>query len=116
MKRYTPIHFTAGTEFEVWFDTLGPGYTQSILCSFVKVNELYLLLYWSNSVRHVLHGEKLLEILFPIHITMETDVEVNFSQVMSIPTLVGVFATVVELVEYYKNVSGVNLQRRKMRY
>ena len=46
---------------------------------------------------------------------METYVEVNFSQVRSIPTLVGVFGTVVELVKYYKNASGVNLPRRKVR-
>ena len=46
---------------------------------------------------------------------METDVEVNFSQVMSIPTLVAVSDTVVELVEYYKTASGVNLLRRKVR-
>ena len=46
----------------------------------------------------MLHGEKLLEMLFPIHFIMETDVKVNFSQVRSIPTLVGVSGIVVELV------------------
>ena len=59
------------------------------------------------------HGEKLLEMLSPIHFTMETDVEVNFSKVRSIPTMVGVSGNVVKLVEYYKNASGVNLPRRK---
>ena len=63
----------------------------------------------------MLNSEKLLEMLFPIHFTMETDVEVNFSQVRSIPTYVRVFGTVVKLVEYYKNASGVTLPRRKVR-
>ena len=63
----------------------------------------------------MLHGEKLLEMSFVIHFTMETDVEVNFSQVKSLPTLVGVSGRVVELVEYYKTASGVNLPRRKVR-
>ena len=46
---------------------------------------------------------------------METEVEVNVSQVRSIPTMVGVSGTVVELVEYYKTASGVNLPRRNVR-
>ena len=33
---------------------------------------------------------------------MEIDVEVNFSKVRSISTMVGASGTVVELVEYYK--------------
>ena len=81
----------------------------------VALDELYLLVSWTNSLRHLLHGEKVLELFVVIHFTMETDVEVNFSQVRSIPTLIGVSGTVVEFVEYYKNASGVNLPRRKVR-
>ena len=51
--------------------------------------------------------------LSPIHFTLETDVEVSFSKVRSIPTMVGVSANIVALVEYYKNAIGVNLPRRK---
>ena len=47
---------------------------------------------------------------------METDVEVNFSQVRSILTMVIVSGTVVELVEYYTNVSKVNLPRCKVMF
>ena len=59
------------------------------------------------------HGEKLLEMLFPIHFIMETDVEVNFSQVRSTSTMIGDSGNVVKLVEYYTNSSGVNLPRSK---
>ena len=74
-----------------------------------------ILLSFGPTVSNMLHGKKLLEMLFPIRLTMETDVEVNFSQLRSILTLVGVSGTVVELVEYYKTASGVNLPRRNVK-
>ena len=55
----------------------------------------------------MLHGEKFLKMYSPIHLTMETDVEVTFTHIKSKPTRIDIFGNVVELVEYYKNPIGL---------
>ena len=54
--------------------------------SFVELDELYHLLFWTNFLSHRLLGAKFLKRYSPIHFTMGTNVEVTFSHIRTITT------------------------------
>ena len=54
--------------------------------SFVELDELYHLLFWTNFLFHRLHSEKFVTRYSPIHITIGTNVKVTFSHIRTITT------------------------------
>ena len=65
----------------------------------MKLDEIYLLVFYCTFLSYIFYGEKFLKMYSPIHFTIGIDIEATFAHIKSIPTRVDVTSKVVVFTE-----------------